>query len=491
MTDDSFRVSRRVSGTPYDLVYRPQGLPLIRDFHSTLTPMTKAVAYGLFALTEGDPDDPQEASASDILDVIDVAKQVADDGVETFHGQHYRDAFNALEKLFNVALPLLTKRVKREGRRTVVEKRVDFVRLLESFGLVYLTDDGREVDINNSPDLEPYRVDIRDRREDPVVDDDGTKKRPRKKRRTRRDDDRPVFALVKVDKQTRLPLVDATGRPQIRPPTRYGWRWSRQIVEDLKALPNGRGWLTMNRSVFRVLRNLRHANNGRGNETAARLFDLITSDILAADPGRQHIEKAAKLVFGLLGFPEPGTVRKGQMDVMDGRWTENVDRVAEAVRLLKIEGVLLPESDEEPYRDPNPNRRPSPYYRWKRGAEWTFTSAIAIVDRIEELAELRRAEEELAGPNQQALFPEDDDGQRQVRGRDIRAAREKVGLTLRDFVGRFGRSLNFWSQLENEELAARTGKPRPIPEDVRNQVEAFVADALGWSSGNGTEGRKE
>lgn len=64
-------------------------------------------------------------------------------------------------------------------------------------------------------------------------------------------------------------------------------------------------------------------------------------------------------------------------------------------------------------------------------------------------------------------------------GRDIRAAREAAGMTLRDFTERFGSSLRFWSAVETEEPLRRTGRPRGVPREVREQVRQFVAEHLG------------
>jgi hypothetical protein len=492
MKSERFRVARRFAGTAYDLVGQPHPLPLLKSYYEPLTPFIKAIGYGLFALTKDDPGQFQEVTAGELLDVLEVAKHSAgDNGPAAFHGQHYQDAFRALERLFNVAIPMKTKWVRWDGRRWVAEYRIDFVRLLDGFGLVYLhPDTGKLLTVYDDARFAQYRVDIANRYEQkdqtPTPNGDQaatTGKRHRRKNRQRKDDDRQVWALVALDDKGSW-RKDEEGKPILLPPARYRFRWGREVQADLLRQPEGRGWLTLSRDIFRVLRVCRHANNGRGNPTAAYLLELILSDILGKGPTRQILEKPAKLIFYALGFPEPGSLTKGSLDKRDGRWTENVARIAAAVRLLKTEGVLLPESDEEPFVDPNPDRRKAPYYRWKRAAKWTTTTAIEIVDEIE-AREAAKAATAMEGDNQdalavtsavqQSLFGESPPGSG-PRGRDIRAAREAAGLTLRDFAARFGRSIKFWSDVETEAISRRTGSPRAVPMDILDQVEAFIAE---------------
>src|SRR3954470_23430898 len=115
MSNDKFLVSRRFAGTPYDLFRQQQALPLLRGWYQPMTPLLRAIGYGLFALTNNEPDQFQEVSAGDLLEVIEIARHPIASGTVAFHGQHYRDAFVALERLFNVAVPLKTKRVQRAG----------------------------------------------------------------------------------------------------------------------------------------------------------------------------------------------------------------------------------------------------------------------------------------------------------------------------------------------------------------------------------------
>ena len=119
--DKPFKVARRYAATPWDLVREQQALPLLRSYYQPMTPFIKAVGYGLFALTTVDPDDFQEVEAGELLEVIEVARHPTGSGGMAFHGQHYADAFEALERLFNVAVPMKTKRVWKEGRRWVEE----------------------------------------------------------------------------------------------------------------------------------------------------------------------------------------------------------------------------------------------------------------------------------------------------------------------------------------------------------------------------------
>ena len=451
------------------MVRQPASRELLRGWYQPLTPFVRAVGYGLFALTDDRPDQFQEVKARDILEVIEVAKHITSSGTEVYHGQHYRDAFNALERLFNVALPVKTKRIRKDGRYHVLERRIDFVRLLDGFGLVYLdpkTDMPLAID---GPDFEPYRLDIAGRRI---------------RKRVRGDDDRPVWALVKVDSKTGEWIADGDGNPILMPPYRYRFRWGREVVADLLNEPEGRGWLNVNKAIFGVLRNLRRSNSGRGHPTAARLLDLIVSDILARGATRQRIEKPAKFIFAALGFPEPGGIKKGHLHKRDGRWSENVSRVVHAVQALKAEGVLLPHSDERPRVDPNPDRRGALYYRWIRAQEWTFTTAIEIVGGVDakagarsEVSLFQNDDAARYEPQQGNLFG--NDGEQGLRGRDVRAARHAAGLTLRDLVKRFGKSIAFWSMVEREMVSKRTCRPRFVPPEIHERLAAFVTKHLG------------
>ncbi len=484
MRENRFKVSRRWAGTPYDLVREPHQMTLLKAFHQPLTPFIKAIGYGLFALTDDNPDQFQEVAARELLEVIEVAKHPTGFGSMVFHGQHYRDAFEALEALFNLALPIKTKRIRKEGRRLFKEYRIDFVRMLDGFGLVYLNPKtGKPLSIDDDANFEPYRVDISGRYEKTAGINP---RRRRKKGRKHNKDGRPVWGLVKIDPNTGEWLRDNEGQPLLRIPDRYRFRWSREIQADLLGTAEGRGWLNMSKAVFRVLLNLRYANRGRGHPTAIRLFDLILSDILGKGPTRQILEKPAKLIFVALGFPEPGSIKKPHLHNKDGRWSRNVEMVAKAVMALKAEGVLLPESDETPYEDPNPERRKAPYYRWKRAAEWTFTTSIEIMDQFEGKAMQRTAIPVIESPaGSGAAFkpPKTMESFSNVerpvhRGRNIRASRIAAGMTMRGFVKRFGKSIGFWSMVENETLSKRTGKPRSVPPEIQGQIEAFVIEHL-------------
>ena len=440
MNKESLQVSRRYAATPWELTKANGGQ--VRTWHQTLSPFVKAVGYGLFAATdEKDPAGWQEIKAGQLLEIIEVAKHPTAAGRSIFHAQHYRDAYEALTTLFNVAVPISTQTVKKVGREYKVERRIGYVRLLQGFQLVYRTESGGLVDLSN-PAYSDMRVDVSNRY-----------RGDRRRSRTCRPDNlgRPVYAMPLVDEHGQV-LTDDDGTPRIRPPSAYLFRWGTDIIEDLtdsRKKGKGHGWLKMTRDLFRVCQQLRKDNQA----TAFHLMELVVSDIIAEGPTRQTLIKPAKLIFKALGFPEPGSIAKCRRWRKDGRWSENVKRVAAAVAALKELEVLLPESDERPQE----HLTRGWCYRWERASKWTFTEAI-------EIGAKPQSTEKAPSPA--------------LQGQDIQQARKAAGLTLKEFARRFGRSESFWSHVESERIRPETGEPRAVPAEVVETVMAFVVEHL-------------
>lgn len=427
--DSAFHVPRRYTGTPWELTRGSR--QLLDDWYDALDPFDRTIGYGLFACTsEKDPAGWQEVRLRDLLDIIEVARYTSATGANVHHGQHYRDGIAALLRLFNVAVPIRKRTLRKEGKRYIRELSFGYVRLLQGLQLVYRDDKGRPIDLDDERYAD-FRVNISER----YRTDDNARPRDRQPKGGQA----RVYALAKLDDSGNV-MVDDSGKPVVRPPEAYRFRWGTDIVEDLtnsRRKGNGHGWLRMSRRVFGVLRELR----ARNSPTAMRLFELVISDIIAQDEAGRTLVKGAKLVFRALGFSEPGSISRSGRKKKDGRWAENVRRVKAAVRILQDLGVLLPGSDLEPQ-----DMATGPAYMWKRAEDWTFTAAIDIG----------------VGPNDIIMK-----GDPILSGKDVRAARKAAGLTLQEFAQRFGRSVSFWSHVE----AGR----REVPEEIRDTVTAFVA----------------
>jgi hypothetical protein len=488
-----FRVAKRVIQGPFLLANEPEErlLPLLREFYEPLTPYNKAVLHALFAATDNEhPEGWQQAKPSDLLALVHDA---VGDKLDITQQQR-QDLMAAIQELRRRTIPLAQVTIERRGRYYVKQLHIRDVSLLQGFGLVYRD---RETGEELHPQ-EDHRL-RHERRPVKVKGFDRHEGEARKGRRRRGqpapDEENAMLAtLFKLPRNSRW-----IG------PVAFEFRWGSDILEDLQMKPatdakgnvlrdrsghvlrQGIGFIRLQRNIFAVLKRLRDDHQ----PTAARLFELVASDILGKDVSGQLLEKEAKRVFQLLGFPEPGSVKPASRARQDGRWAENVERVAEAVRALKAEGVLEPESDEEPRIDPNPNRRKAGYYRWKRSAEFTPTFCILDdedADRIgATLNAATPATKPLSAPKAALPAPEptfiEPDLFGRVptaspRGRDIRAAREAAGMDLRAFAQRFGRSIYFWSEVENEVLSGRTGEPKAVPAEVREEVAAFLRDYL-------------
>ena len=310
---NTFIVPRRYAGTPWELAAHHSSL--CRRWHQQLTSFDRAVGYALFALTDTrNASGWQEVRARDILRLVGVRRLERGDK-SVFHGEHYRKTFQALERLFNAKLPLKTKSKVTEGRKHKIETRLEDIRLIQELQPVYRSKNGSIIDLTDER-LANVRVNIGQ-------------------------SERPVYAMVRL-KEKQI-VRDSAGSAIAKTPAGYRFKWHPEMAADIAAsLPRRRsrnGWLKLPFDIFDVLRDLRTRND----LTALRLFELVISDIMA-----KGTLKPAKLIFGALGFPKPGRIGKAYLRDKDGKWTENVNRVAKAVRSLKTAGVLLDESTEEP-----------------------------------------------------------------------------------------------------------------------------------------------
>lgn len=492
MAGGDFNVPKRVIA-PWSLARlgEDRRLPLIRGFYEPLTSYKKAVAFSLFALTDPDhPDDWQQAHPGDALSLVHNRE-----GRSGFIQQHREDLYAAMTTLRFWPVPFMKVSVERRGRAVTKKYHAREVALLQGVGLVYR--DKRTGDLLH-PQEDPSLRKIRRPLLPKGFDRHGkTEAKDRRLRRAVKDDDAAdvLPTLYRLPKNPNWTLIGIE------------WRWGTDILEDLQMLPakdakgkvikdlNGRvvrqgvGWIEMRRTIFAIHKRLRDAHQ----HTAVNLCDLLVSDLAGRGATRQVLEQEATRVFQLLGFSDPGSMKAGSRELQDGRWSENVARVADAVKALKTEGVLEPESDEEPRIDPNPDRRKAAYYRWKRTQPFTPTFGIFAADELADIvvpadATPTKAADADAGPavadvkpTQPTLFG--GRGTPSPKGTDIRAAREAAGMNLRAFAHRFGRSIKFWSDVENEVVEQRTGEPKPVPADIRAAVADFVREQM--------EGRKD
>lgn len=447
MTKPDFIVSRRFPGGPYDLVRSKRDAhQMTMAWNNGLTTFDRDVGFGLFYYTSGkDPYDWQEVTARDLLDIVDVASFA--DPSAPHHGAQYQRAFQAIERLYNVSLPFRRTDVVKGKRR----HHFGVIRFLQGFGLVYFDQRGNEIDLDNPAHGFPV-IDIRERYED---EDEKTR------RKRAGDSWGSVLAIPQVDAEGNI-VSYPSGRPAIVPPPAYRFRWASDIADDLadsRKGGKGSGWIKVSTDIFRVKKTLRDKNQ----KTAAALLNLLISDLWANPPDRIVTEKPAKDIFVLLGFPEPGSRGRLNLHRQDGRWSENVERVASAVRALKAEGVLMDESDETPRVDTNADRRKAPYYRWRRPEAWVTGGTLAVVERVAELREQAQAVPRVAK-------------QDHPTGHDVRAAREAAGLTVRQFAGRFGASAATWSKYERG-ISLRFPKEasrRAVADFIRDHVPGFT-----------------
>lgn len=486
-----FKVAGRYANNVQRLAAKREAEPLIGDWYGVMTPYMRAIGYGLFALTNDHPDDTQVVATKDLLEVIEVAKPLKDNGSPSYTTNQYRDAFRALEGYFNLGVPMVVKQTYQVGKETHTRTRVTTSRLLESLGCEYEDEKTGERFTPDDPSYKAYRKNINKRvaEKDKVypkpTGDDGEKEeaaeakpkgRPRKKDRERKETDLPVWALVRLDKD-RKPVLDKNEEPIPIPPVAFTWRWTRIVAEDLTATRGHGGRIYVSQRIFGVMKRLRDHNK----RMAQRLLDFLTGDIADLGPPSRILEKDAAKVFKAMGLRADRSAR-------------NKKQVADAVRALKKEGVLAEGSDEYPHIDPNEDRRKGAYYRWLRPPEWV-PKPIAASDTIDAVLIEYEETEKLMGPEAAvaAIEPPKSDpvqarlfGGEEPRvptGREIRAARESAGLTMRQFARQFGRSIGFWSAIENETPSKRTGKPKPIPVKLKEAIAAFVDQNSGWKEG--------
>jgi len=490
MSADTFKAPHRWGGAVFHLAAQKDAPTLLPEFNKPMTAYIRAVGYALLVLTnEQNPNDWQEAKPADVLKLIH-----GDDAPTAFTGSAYGDVLAALYALRHQDLPLAMVTVVRQGRAWKKQFRIRRVAMIQGFGMVYVNNKtGEKIHPQEDDRFDRIREAMEIRGFDRHANETAAKTATgdtaastiagRKKRRARDiapQDDKVVYQLPDN------PAWTLTG---------FEWRWGTDLVEDLLMEPakdskgqvkrdhrrriiyQGTGFIPVKKAIFQIERSLRKQNL----KYAERLLQLVIFDRMGKGPTRQKLECPAKTIFAEISLPEPGDIRRGHLHDQDGQWSYNVATVAEAVRALKAEDVLLPESDEEPYVDPNPERRKAPYYRWKRSPKWTFPSFVEIVAEapVPSIAASTGSELSASEPTaeQMSLPCVTDPPRPEVHGRDIKAAREAAGMTLRDFAKRFGMSIKFWSDIENELLSRRTGKPKQIPPTIRDQVEAFVAES--------------
>jgi len=489
MSADTIKTPHRFGGAIFQLASKKDALPLLFDYNKSMTAYIRAVGYALLVLTnEQDPKAWQEAKPADILKLIH-----GDDLPSGFAGPHYNDVLAALYALRHQDLPMTMVNIVRQGRAWKKEFRIRRVSMIQGFGMVYVDNQtGKKIhpqeDNRFDRIREPMEIRGFDRHanEPAAKDATGETASPTAGRRKRRardvatPDDKAVFRLPDN------PAWTLTG---------FEWRWGSDLVEDLLMEPatdpkgrikrdhrggiiyQGTGFIQVEKDIFQIERSLRKQNL----KYAERLLQLVIFDRMGKGPTRQKLECVAKRVFAEVGLPEPGDVRRNHLEKQDGQWSYNVATVAEAVRALKGEGVLLPESDEEPFVDPNPDRRKAPYYRWKRSPKWTVRFFLEFPAElpVPAIAASTGSTPSASEPTAEQMTLSGFAGQKRpdVPGRDIKAAREAAGMTLRDFVKQFGMSIGFWSKVETEVLSRRTGRPVQVPANIRDQVETFVAES--------------
>jgi SAM-dependent methyltransferase/uncharacterized protein YbaR (Trm112 family) len=78
-------------------------------------------------------------------------------------------------------------------------------------------------------------------------------------------------------------------------------------------------------------------------------------------------------------------------------------------------------------------------------------------------------------------------GEFELRGHHVLAARTAVGMTLPQFVERFGSSVSLWQAYEQGETTAPDGKPPVLPAESIEPIKEFVAEVFGLNSHPATE----
>lgn len=464
---DFFHAPGRLFDTPRNA--EKQGdLPAIDRWYEQ-TVFTRTCAMAAAALTKMDTRDAildwQSATVAEVEDLVFCRSEEG----TLAHGQHRFDILKAFEALRAIPVPIVKIDWKQIGTdrnpRFVKEYKLRVGSLLQSYGAVFVEKKtGKRV----------------------FASDPGRKKDKVKAKADRRKKTRDLVAENIAD-----------GILESFPPDRFTltgfeWRWNTDIAEDficpqvaldakdrprrgLKGRPHieGSRFIKLNRRYFAVMKHLREA----GSIYGPRLLDLIVSEkthITSRGKGAVIIEIQADKVVKWLNL-----------------WTEYQERpkhvledhVAAAVMALIKEKVMLPESWLVPQIDANPDRRKSPFYRWKVADLWS-TVALIPSDEAKEIEEelVKEAEADEAARSQPAPVAQAETDQTVLpgidtpstlipSGADIRAAREAAGLNLRRFAEAMaGPDFSTWSRYES-------GKPirvGSIPADVWQRVRDFI-----------------
>lgn len=240
--------------------------------------------------------------------------------------------------------------------------------------------------------------------------------------------------------------------------TSVRWRWAASFEDDL-TMPgiDSRGrklkkkgyWINTSIKIFDALATLRKENN----RYAARLLVVLSQNINKTEEGIAF-DRLARMI-GL----------SDDFDLVNKR--KRIDIIAESIDRLKQADIaaLLSKSDTRPRQDRNKARRVACYYKLYRSAAFR---PLPILSKDQDRPKITTETTVDNEPKQAALFegiPSIPDGP------EIRAAREKAGVNLRDFADLIGGpSFATWSKYEAGKLIDCTRiKPR-----IWREVRAFV-----------------
>ncbi len=430
-------------GPPFKAVEGNRSLqkafPIISEWYAPQTPLSRAVGLALFALTDTkNPEGEQHATRQQIEQKI----------YSQTRGDHHIDILAEIYKLVTHRIPFYREDWVKIGRAYRKDKVLKSIAYLQDYGIKYVdTKTGKLIDPEYDPTVKHLRL-----------------PKPIKSRRKGYSGIDETIMAIEKDPRYKL--------------SGYVWRWSSEVVDDLlmpiatdskgnilrdskgKPLRKGSHFLSVTHKAFSILEKYRKENK----LYAQRLLDLI---ILNNNGGtdkrtgkRTTLEMSAPKVYALL-------------ELSNHKPNQQTKVVANAIQELKKDGILRSNSDEHPYQYKE-SRRPNPCYRWYRDVEWSPDGYILS----EEEASAIIIEGEIIKPSlalggvQSSLF-----GEPQISGEDIRQAREKAGLTLRQFTGRFGGcNHNQWARIERGEIAKRTGRPLEVPAGIKQDVYDFVRE---------------
>ena len=471
-----FHAPGRLFDTPRNAA-KQGDLPAIGRWYMQAA-FNRTVGMAAAALTKTDTRatilDWQSAPVEEVADLVFCRSE---EGTPA-HGQNREDILKAFEALRAIPVPIVKIDWKQIGTdrnpRWVKEYKLRVASLLQSYGAVFIDKiTGKEVraaDPTHKKNLIKAKADRRKTMKELVAQN-------------------PAVGILASYPPDRYTL------------TRFEWRWNTDIAEDFicpqvaldgKGRPRlklkkgrhieGSRFINLHLRYFAVQKHLREA----GMTYAPRLLDLIVSEkthITSRGKGAVWIEIQADKVIKWLDL-----------------WTDYQDRpkhvledhIANAVMALIKEKVILPESGLVPQVDKNPDRRKTPFYRWKVAELWSTVALVTPEEAKEVEDELVKEAEaaEVAGSQpkaDQAVLPgmEAPSAQPIPEGYDIRAARKSAKVNLRDFARIMdGReavlkeevqpepSFKTWSMIETGQRSSSAGR---IPETVWQRVRDFIA----------------